>query len=307
MADSIFSLSDGTFDVSSVLNFIFGSSSSDAMFLKVGLWLVLFAVMFKAVEKTLSSATRAQAALLSLVISVLAIHFMPDGWLQMLGTFIWVIAFIVVPYFLISSLTQPGVFRWILVIAAYVGMLYSLANVGSLALSPEISSFVNPILDALAPVLYVVGDMLRLNANQYIYVIIGIVILIVVLALTRGRRTPGEESYGEEKRDEDRKPRESWLKKLFFGSAKIVGKTAEKSGRIMKEDWEKTKRDATKAKEYMQEKLAARQAKKEEEEKRRRQAREEEARRLKAENDKKGWKRPLAIKRPTSGESEWRR
>lgn len=229
-----------------LLDLVFGSSASDVLFLKIGLWLVLFAVLFKALEKTLSLSS-GQAAILSIVISTLSMRFMPVGWMGGLGTIIWVIAFIAVPYFLVSALTQPGLWRWVIVIASYFGIFYSLASYESFAGQFGIARFVKPVFDVLAPVMYLVSDMLRLHPQQFVYVFGAVIALIIIVAVMKGRQKPGMEA--QQAQAAERKPSLLWrwlfgagkgAAKVGKGTAKAAGRGVAAGAKYLREDAKKT-------------------------------------------------------------------
>ena len=236
----IFALPSG-FDFGQLLDLVFGSSASDILFLKIGLWIILFAVLFKALEKTLNLSS-GQAAILSIVISAISMRFMPVDWISKLGTFIWVIVFIAVPYFFISALTQPGLWRWVIVMASYFGIFYSLANYESFAGPLGITEFIKPVFDILAPMIYLVGDMMRLHPQQFLYVLGAVVVLIIIVAIMKSK--PRERAAVQQARMRlvERKP--SLLGSWLLGAGKKVagsaGKGVAAGAKYMREDAKKT-------------------------------------------------------------------
>lgn len=237
----IFALPSG-FDFGQLLDFVFGSSASDVLFLKIGLWIILFAVLFKALEKTLNLHS-GQAAILSIVISTISMRFMPVDWMSRLGTFIWVIVFIAVPYFFISALTQPGLWRWIIVMASYFGIFYSLANYESFAGPLGITEFIRPVFEVLAPVIYLVSDMMRLHPQQFLYVLGAVIALVIIVAIMKSKpRSEGAGVQQARMRPVEKKP--SLLGSWLFGAGKKVagsaGRGAAAGAKYMREDAKRT-------------------------------------------------------------------
>jgi len=81
-------------------------TSGDLAFVKAGLWIVLFFVLFKSLEKILSTESRGMAAILALVIAMIATRYMPNDYVEYLGggyALILGFIFLLVPYFLGST------------------------------------------------------------------------------------------------------------------------------------------------------------------------------------------------------------
>ncbi len=180
----------------SVLDVVFGSSASDILFLRVGLLLVVFAVMFKGLETALKF-TRGQAAVAALIASALSMRFMPASWLQDFGSWIWVLVLFIVPYFLISAVVEKGLIKWLAVAAAYISMFYGLVSYSSYSGDSGISEVIDPIYDAVSPVLFLVSDVLRLHGQGFLYLLVGIVIAIAFLAMRK--KMKGEAAAGKRK------------------------------------------------------------------------------------------------------------
>lgn len=170
--------------VGSVLDVVFGSSASDILFLRIGLLLVVFAVMFKGLETALKF-TRGQAAVAALLASALSMRFMPVAWLQDFGSWIWVLVLFIVPYFLISAVVEKGLVKWLAVAVAYLALFYGLVSYSSYSGGLGISKVVGPIYDILSPVLFLVSDVLRLHGRGFLYLLVGIVIAIAFLAMRK--------------------------------------------------------------------------------------------------------------------------
>ncbi|MFH0752787.1 MAG: zinc ribbon domain-containing protein [archaeon] len=224
-----------TISFESVLDFVFGGSTSDVLFIKIGLLLVIFAVMFWALERALHM-TRGQAAVVAFIVGALSMHFTPNQWVMDFGTWIWVLVLFVVPYFLIRALTSPGFVRWVLVGLTYFGLLFTLANYGSYFGDSEVSGIVSPIIEVLSPILFLVTDMWRLSGNNYLYLLIGIIVVVLFFAF-RKSKVP-EEKQKVVKVEQAKEKKGSFLWKLLFGSGKKVAKgTAKYLGSDAKRTW----------------------------------------------------------------------
>lgn len=168
----------------SVLDIVFGSSASDVLFLRIGLLLVVFAVMFKGMETALKF-TRGQAAVVAFIVGALSMRLMPAVWLQDFGAWVWVLVLFIVPYFLIGAVFERGLVKWFAIAAAYIALFYGLVSYSSYSGDSGVSKVVGPVYDALSPVLFLVSDVLRLHGQGFLYLLVGIVVAIALLVLRK--------------------------------------------------------------------------------------------------------------------------
>lgn len=167
-------------------------STGDLAFIKAGIWLVLFFVIFKSAERIFPT-NRGAAAVISLVVSMLGARFMPDEYLEYIGGgYAFLIGFILLllPFFIGSILGDMLRFgrsgKTFLILLLYAAFGYSLIQWQGFYLGTE-------ALSALSPVLNWMGE------NTIIVLIIIAVICLFFLFRTRsggGMAIPAARSSG---------------------------------------------------------------------------------------------------------------
>jgi len=164
--------------IDNVLEFIF-DATGDIAYLKAGIWLVLFFIIFKSAER-IFPANRGAAAMIAIVISVIGSRFMPDEYLEYIGggyAFLLGFILLLLPYFIGSilgdmlRLGRGG--KTVLIILLYAAFAYSLIKWQGFYIGTE-------ALSALSPIFNWMGE-------NTITVLIIIAILCIYFLLKSGR------------------------------------------------------------------------------------------------------------------------
>lgn len=150
----------------SAFSLIFGpvGNAGNDMVLKVGLWLAMIFVLFQGAQKIFKNKdatgtdmpNKKIAILFAILISTIAVRFMPPEWAAGLGTLTWISVVILLPYTLISFVTDN---KWAKIIgtgAVVLLMTLFLSSYGAPTIFPFIrgSRFLSDIFYLLTPQYY---------------------------------------------------------------------------------------------------------------------------------------------------------
>lgn len=137
--------------IDDTLSLIF-DATGDLAYIKAGIWLVLFFLIFKSAEKIFPN-NRGAAMMIALVTSMIGARFMPDEYLESIGggyaILIGIILFLV-PFFFGSMIGD--LMRWgrggktFLIILFYVAFGYSLTRLGNIPFQGEALTALDVVL-----------------------------------------------------------------------------------------------------------------------------------------------------------------
>jgi len=134
------------------LKFIF-NATGDIAYIKAGIWLMLFFVIFKSAERIFPT-NRGAAAIIALVISLLGSRFMPDEYLEYIGggyAFLLGFILLLLPFFIGSILGDMLRFgrggKTFLIVLLYLAFGYSLIKWQGFYLGAEALSALSPVLN----------------------------------------------------------------------------------------------------------------------------------------------------------------
>lgn len=185
---------DGVF--ASAFSLIFGTAGRPGqdIVLKVGLWLALIFVLFQGAQKIFKSKdehgnerpNKKIAIAFSIVISIIAVRFMPIGVLETLGAVTWIAALILIPYTLVGFVTDN---KWAKAIVT--GIVVLLATFA-------FSRFGTPYLFPFFRGSEFLSDVYYLISPQYwlLPVLFAGVLLILLFILFAGKGIPSVRGGG---------------------------------------------------------------------------------------------------------------
>ncbi len=144
------------------------------------------------------------------------------------------------------------------VIVTYLTLFYSLASFQFIGDKFGLTVYLKPLFDFLAPVLYLISDMIRLNSQQIAYILGAIVLLFVVLAIAKSRPKSNEHKMPKPQYMPEPKQRgPSLLSKLVSGLGQGTKGLASKAADKWKQERERSRREAARDKEYKKQSLVA--------------------------------------------------
>ncbi len=173
-----------------VSKILFGGEGifSDIAFIRLGLFLLVFAVLLWASKSVIEN--KAAGIIVSLVMSLIGVRFLPESWVLMLGTvfrfiLLWIVIIIGFPYVFVSRIFRPGWFRRIVLFGIYVVIFIFLLKIKDISVGSRL-----------------VDDTLYyLKVYSWHVKIVGVVILCIImyfLVLRTSRISPEEYAQKEE-------------------------------------------------------------------------------------------------------------
>ncbi len=115
--------------VEPMLGGIIGASGDDII-VKLALWFLLFAVMYVGASKVFEDNLKA-AAVVSVIVSFIAVRFMPASWFSAFKSYLFVAAVVLVPYFLVQMVfREPGWPRRIAYAVSLLLLWFLVAGIG---------------------------------------------------------------------------------------------------------------------------------------------------------------------------------
>lgn len=160
--------------IDDALRFIFDATGNLA-YIKAGLWLVLFFMIFKSAER-IFPANRGAAVIIALVVSMLGARFIPDEYLEYLGWWFIVVIIIGIPFFLgsffgdLARLGRGG--KTFLIIIFYGIIGYSLIKWRDLGLEGPASDILDTALTWI---------------SEHRIIVLVIIVVLCLIFLWRGR------------------------------------------------------------------------------------------------------------------------
>ncbi len=112
--------------VEKVLEGAFDAAGSD-IFVKIALWMVMFAGLYFGATRAFPDNTRVPGVI-AIVISFIAIRFMPLAWLGAFKTYLFVAAILLVPYFVVSMVFHNPKWKWFFYIVSLLILWYLFSN-----------------------------------------------------------------------------------------------------------------------------------------------------------------------------------
>ncbi|MFH1638677.1 MAG: hypothetical protein ABIB71_09695 [Candidatus Woesearchaeota archaeon] len=106
-------------------------AAGSEIFIKIALWMVLFcAFYFGAMKAFQAEEERRIVIVISLIISFIAIRFMPVVWVNAFKTYLFIAALLLIPYFVASLICAPGWGRRLLYLLSVLGLLFLVSGAG---------------------------------------------------------------------------------------------------------------------------------------------------------------------------------
>lgn len=254
-------MAQGTLD--KTLNFVFGATESGGIFIKVGLFIILYAILLLSARKVLPPEQSNVAAVIAFVVALLAMKFMPEKAVMGLGKAIWIAALALLPYTVISLFfkKEPGKknwAKWLFVIIAYIVLLLSLVQLGRFPGTILYLSFGSEIIE---DILYTISFALNsvFGALYSVFtrwegLLIALGAIIVIWLIVRwAKKKPEPEGKISEKPPKEKKPGifgrgYRWGKDKVrggvAGGAKLLGKGAVAGGKGIKRLWRSVQQKA---------------------------------------------------------------
>ncbi len=170
--------------IQNTLGFIFDVRENiDLVYVKAAVWFVAYVMIFRSVTRILPS-NRGGAAIISLIVSLIGVRYMPEGWIEWMGAYaIYLLVFIVIllPYLggnllgTIFRLGRGG--KAFIIIGFYVGLAYAMTKLKGLPIERE--------------ALGILGVALEWMMDNRVVVFIAIaIILLIYLFSGRGEGPP---------------------------------------------------------------------------------------------------------------------
>jgi hypothetical protein len=142
-----FVLGDFESDFVNTFGYVFGEYSADFIFLKLMLWIFLFAILFWSLFRVVFEDNRAVSAIIAFVISTIGVRFIPDVFLEYIGQGFYVFLLLIVlliPWFVLSKVMgfslSKSKFNVILYLIAYGAIIYGVFLMGGVSFEGEILS-----------------------------------------------------------------------------------------------------------------------------------------------------------------------
>ncbi|MFH1637217.1 MAG: hypothetical protein ABIB71_02210 [Candidatus Woesearchaeota archaeon] len=115
--------------VEKALEAIFDASGSD-IFVKVALWFLLFTIFYLGASRVFADNNRT-AIIVSLVIPLIAVRFMPAWWVTGFKSYLFIAAIVLIPYFVVQIVFQePGWARRTAYALSMIMLWFLVAGVG---------------------------------------------------------------------------------------------------------------------------------------------------------------------------------
>ena len=191
LAPAVLAQDQGIFG--NAFSLIFGSvsgSPANDMVLKVGLWLALTMVLFQGAQKIFKTkdangqeiGSKKLSIIFALIISTIAVRFMPPFISEGLGAMTWIAALILLPYTLVSFVTDN---KWTKVIATgiFVILIWALfSSYGAPFVFPYIrgNNFLSDLFYMMTPQAWMIPVMA-----------IGTILIIFFIVSAKGAPSPG--------------------------------------------------------------------------------------------------------------------
>ncbi|MBU4501481.1 MAG: hypothetical protein KKA79_02735 [Nanoarchaeota archaeon] len=139
--------------VADVLGIIFDETDEDLIFVKAGLWMVLFFLIFKGSEKIFPG-NKGGPLIIAFVIAIIGTRYMPQEYLDYIAggyTYLFAFIFFLIPFFLGSVFGDMLKFgkgaKTVLIIALYAAFAYGITQWTGMPLGDEASNIVYEVLD----------------------------------------------------------------------------------------------------------------------------------------------------------------
>jgi len=87
------------------LDYVFGFGMSNINFLRLLMAIVIVAILYNSLESAFSG-NKAAAIVVSVVVALIGVRFMPEALLLKLTLFIWLLVFLAIPYLLIGRVVE---------------------------------------------------------------------------------------------------------------------------------------------------------------------------------------------------------
>ena len=121
-------VSAGLFDsLQSGLGYVFDLGATNINFLRLLMALLIFAVMYRPMLNALKD-NRAAALVVSLIVAVIGVRFMPAELLLRMAAFIWILLLFAVPYLLLGKLFTNTTSRIVAAVVAAGVLVYLLQD-----------------------------------------------------------------------------------------------------------------------------------------------------------------------------------
>ncbi|MBU2590247.1 MAG: hypothetical protein KKB39_05800, partial [Nanoarchaeota archaeon] len=177
------------------LEFIFGATQEGGIFVKLGLFIILFSFLMISMKKVFPPEHKNAGIIVALVIALIAMKFMPEQWVVGLGQMIWIIALILLPYMILSiffkdtSGKKKYVF-WTLLISSYVLLIYFVSQVGRNNQLRYYLSFGNETVDDL---------WYAISSNEWIFYAVIPALIVLFLIIRKAKKSKEGDDSGESK------------------------------------------------------------------------------------------------------------
>lgn len=170
--------------LNSALDYLFNTAMTNINFLRVLVAIIIISLIYNSLYNVFGR-NKAAALVVSLIVALIGVRFMPSGLLLQLSTFIWLFVLFAVPYLLVRRLFRKGwhaVAAALLaaVVLAYLLQDYILISFGLFAVGFGLPGFLEDLY-------YKVAD-----SPSYVALVISAVIVIIFVIWFLFKKRPVE-------------------------------------------------------------------------------------------------------------------
>lgn len=206
------------------LEFVFGATQQSGIFIKVGLFIILFSFLMIGMKRVFPPEHKNAGIIVALLIAIMAMKFMPERWVMGLGKMIWVVALALLPYMILSMFFKDTegykkyVF-WILLGASYFVMFYFVSQFDTNADLRSFFTFGNESIDDI---------WYFISSNSWIFYA-AVAAIILFLILRWAKKSKKESDYTPEPKPEKPKKEGPGIFSKIWDKLKGAGKASGKA------------------------------------------------------------------------------
>lgn len=170
--------------LNSALDYLFNTAMTNINFLRVLVAVIIVSLIYNSLYNVFGK-NKAAALVVSLIVALIGVRFMPQGLLLQLSTFIWLFVLFAVPYLLVRRMFRKG---WHAVVAAVlVAVLLAYLLRGYIQISFGLFGVSLGLPGFLEDLYYKIAD-----SPFYVALVISVVIVIVSVVWFLFKKRPVE-------------------------------------------------------------------------------------------------------------------